>query len=283
MSSITGTLAGASGMPPVPMYLAISKNEQALAQQWANSNPQVKADVAYFQAQAPKLTTVDSLMKDYRSLNIVLGAFNMSGEIAYPGLVKQLITQNPNSTSSTAYKIANPDYLRFATAMGQYNPPPFATAGNITAVTNAYVLNSYEASQGQQIPGMADALAFKRQASQITSVTALMSDQSLLKVAVAQTGLDWSTFGVMSYDQQVTLLSKNFKASDYQNATKVDQMAERYLVLAGQDPTSWGESSGSSQSVVSLLGGNTDPILGAIGGTSSGFSTTSNPTLSLFA
>ena len=210
--SITSTLAGATGLPAIPEYLAISKNEQMMAQKYAQSTPQVKSDLAYFQKQAPKLTTVPALMKDYRSLGVVLNAFNMSAEIAYPGLVTKLITQDPTSASSLANTMGNPDYKRFATAMAQYKTNPFASATNLTAVTNAYVLNSYEANQGQQIPGMQDALAFKRQAAQVTSIAQLMSNTSLLKVAVAQTGLDWSTFGVMQYDQQVKLTDPDDQA-----------------------------------------------------------------------
>lgn len=283
--SITSTLAGATGLPAIPEYLAISKNEQMMAQKYAQSTPQVKSDLAYFQKQAPKLTTVPALMKDYRSLGVVLNAFNMSAEIAYPGLVTKLITQDPTSASSLANTMGNSDYKRFATAMAQYKTNPFASATNLTAVTNAYVLNSYEANQGQQIPGMQDALAFKRQAAQVTSIAQLMSNTSLLKVAVAQTGLDWSTFGVMQYDQQVKVLTQTTKLADFQNGAKVDKMAEQYLLTAGQNPSAWSDApTTNSNSVVSLLSSATtsDPILSVLNGNSSG-SSSSNPLLSLFA
>jgi hypothetical protein len=285
MASITSTLASATGLPAVPTYLAITRGETALAAKYANATPQVKADITYLTKQAPKLTSADALMKDYRALGIVLGAFQMKDQLAYPGLVRKLITEDPTSATSTAKKIGNPTYLRFAQAMGQYKTNPLGSASNLTAITNAYVLNSYEADQGQKVPGMQDALAFKRQAAQVTSIAQLMSNTSLLKVAVAETGLDWSTFGVMQYDQQVKVLTQTTKLADFQNGAKVDKMAEQYLLTAGQNPSAWSDApTTNSNSVVSLLSSATtsDPILSVLNGNSSS-SSGSSPLLSLFA
>ena len=254
MTSLTGLLATASGLPPIPTYLSIVKNEQTAAQKWGQSDPQTKADIAYLEKRAPQLTTVDDLMKDYRALGIVLGAFGMSDQQAYPGLVRKLITEDPTSASSTAQRIANPTYLRFAQAMGQYATNPFADATNLSAVVQAYVQNGYEQAQGVSIPGMQQALAFKRQAAQVTSVAQLLSDPSMLKVAVTTTGLDYSTFGVMSYDRQSALLTKTVKLSDLQDSKKVDSMAEQYLLYAAQDPTSWGATDATTYTTASLFG-----------------------------
>jgi hypothetical protein len=254
MTSITGTLAAASGLPPVPMYLAYSKNEQALVKKFGQSDPQAKADTTYLQQRAPKLGTVNDLMKDYRALGIVLKAFGMSDQLAYPGLVRKLITEDPTSKTSTAQRIGNATYLRFAKAMGQYKSNPFTDPTNLAAVTDAYVLNRYEAMQGQNIPGMEQALAFKRQASQITSIAQLMTSPSLLKVAVTQTGIDYTTFGIMDYDRQVALLTRNVKLADLKNAKKVDGMAETYLVAAAQSPDSWGAATSTGNTVASLFG-----------------------------
>jgi len=255
MTSISGLFASGSGLPPIPAYLQTVKNEQSAAAKFGQSNAQAKADLAYLQQQAPKLTTVDALMKDYRALGIVLSAFGMASAITTPALVRQLITQDPTSSTSVAQKIGNATYLNFAKAMGQYKTNPFTDATNMSAITTAYLDNNYEAAQGQSIPGMTQALAFKRQASQITTVAQLMANTSAVKVAVTQIGIDYTTFGLMDYNRQVSLLTKKVKLADFQDAKKVDGMAERYLVNAAQDPVACGASPVSTGSITSLLGG----------------------------
>ena len=123
-------------------YLTDTKNEQTLANKWAKTNPQVQSDIAYFQAQAPKLTTVDALMKDYRSLQVVLGAFNVSDLLTSPALTRQLLTQDPASSSSTVQKIGNPAYQIFANAFNQFQNNPLGNSAGVTSVVNSYVENS---------------------------------------------------------------------------------------------------------------------------------------------
>ena len=268
----------------ISAYLADTKNEQTQANKWAQTSPQVKADIAYFQAQAPKLTTVDALMKDYRSLKIVLGAFNVSDLLTSPALTRQLLTQDPTSASSTVQKIGNPGYQIFANAFNQFKNNPLGSTGGTTSVVNSYVENSFEAAQNTSTPGMQNALAFTRTASQFTTIAKLMSNAQALPVVVAQTGINFTTYANMSYDQQVTFLTRKIKLADLQSPAKVTKMAENYLMQAVQDPTNWNASTANTNTVLSLFGGSsTTSILSLFDGGSSSTSSSTSPTLSLFA
>jgi hypothetical protein len=193
-------------------------------------------------------------MKDYRALGIVLQSFGMADQLPYPGLVCRLATEDPAKSGSMVRKVGNAAWLRFATAMAKYKTNPFADATNLDAIVKAYTLNSYETAQGKQLPGMEQALAFRRQAAQITTVAQLMASPSVLKVAVTETGIDYATFGVMDYNRQVAMLKSKIKLADFQNPAKLDAMAQRYLVAAGQDPASWGASDVSTTTTASLFG-----------------------------
>ena len=262
----------------IPTYLMDSKNEKTLAAKWARSNGQVQSDVAYFQAKASTLTSVNALMKDYRALKIVLGAYNVSDLLSYPGLVRQLLMQDPSATSSTAQKISNASYLNFARAFNQFQNNPLGSATNISSIVNSYETNAFEAAQSTQIPGMQNALAFKRVASQITTIPELMTNKAALTVAVAQTGITFTTYGNMSYDQQVSFLTRKVKLSDLQNSKTVDHMAESYLLQAVQAPDSWNASASSGNTVASLFGADSTTSMASLFGT-----TSSNAVLSLFA
>ncbi len=268
----------------ISTYLTDTKNEQALANKWAQSSPAVQADIAYFQAQAPKLTTVDALMKDYRSLQVVLGAFNVSSLITSPALTRQLLTQDPSATTSTVQKIGNPAYQIFANAFNQFQNNPLGSSSGVTSVVNSYVENNFESAQNTQTPGMQNALAFTRTASQFKTLAALMSSAQALPVVVAQTGITFTTYANMSYDQQVSFLTQKIKLSDFQNPAKVTKMAENYLIQATQNPTDWDASTASTNTVVSLFGGSsTTSILSLFGEGSTSTSSSTDPTLSLFA
>jgi hypothetical protein len=188
------------------------------------------------------------------------------------------LSENPRASDSTAQKIGNAGYLNFALAMNQLQNAPFASASNVASVVNAYELNGYEAAQGSQIPGMQNALAFRRVAASLTSISGLMSNQAALTVAVAQTGITFPVYGAMSYTQQVAFLTKNIKLSDLQNPKTVDTWAEQYLLQAVQDPASWNTGNTSAHTVLSLFGGNSSTSLVSLFGDGSG-----DPVLSLFA
>ena len=271
----------------IASYLTDTKNEQSFANKWANANPQVKAAVAYFQAKAPKLTTADALLKDYRSLQVVLGAFNASDLLTSPALTKQLLTQDPSSSSSTVRKIGNPTYQILANAFNQFKANPFDKAG-ITSIANSYIENNFEAAQNNQTPGMQNALSFTRTASQYKSIASLMTNTSALSVVVAQTGVTFSTYANMSYDQQVTFLTQKVKLADLQNPAKVTKMAEDYLVQASQAPSQWNATTPTPNTVLSLLGGSSSTSIlslfdGSGSSSASSSASSSDPTLSLFA
>jgi hypothetical protein len=254
----------------IPLYLQDVKNETALADKFAQTDTTTKMNIDRFEAAAPTLTTYAAFAKNYQAMSTVLGAYDLSDDIGYPALVKQLATQDPTSSSSTAQKLGNTNALAFAKAMNQYTSNPFASSTTMDSVVSAYKVNSFEKGQDSQVPGMSDALEFTRQASQVTSVAQLMSNSSMLKVAVAKTGLDWTTYGNMDYNQQVALITKTIKLSDLQNSTKVQQMAENFLVQSGQDPTATGATTASATTISDLLGGSsTNSVLALFGGSSS--------------
>ncbi len=269
----------------IATYLTDTKNEQTLANKWAKATPQVKADIAYFQAQAPKLTSADALIKDYRSLKIVLGAFNVADLLTSPALTKQLLTQDPTSASSSVRKIGNPAYQIFANAFSQFKSNPLSDSSGVASIVNSYVENNFEAAQNTQTPGMQNALTFTRTASQFKSITALMTSKPALSVVVAQTGITFNTYANMSYDQQVSFLTRKVKLADFQSAAKVTRMAENYLLQAAQNPTVWNAKTPETNSLLTLLGGSSSTsMLSLFDGSGTTASTGStDPTVSLFA
>lgn len=260
----------------LPVYRLVSANEAARVTAFEKSDPQTKADIAYFTKKSPSLTTPDALLKDYRSLSIVLDAFGMKSALPQTALLRKLMTEDPASKTSVAHKLGNPTYLRFASAMGQFKQQPLANQAGVDAVVKALSTQNFEAAQDAQSPGMSNALYFKRNIQSLTTITQLMSDPKLLKVAQAATNMP-DQFGSLDYSFQVKLLSKQVTMKNFQSAAYVDKFVSRYLAVNSASNASTVDTTGA----LSILqgSGSSQNILGALLPQSSG----SNSVLSLFA
>ena len=73
-----------------------------------------------------------------------------------------------------------------------------------------------------------------------------------------------------AYNEQVALLTKDIKLSGLKNSTKVQQMAENFLVQSRVDPPATGAKTATAASISDLLGGSsTNNVLALFGGSSS--------------
>jgi hypothetical protein len=296
-------MSGAIGSSPIQQYLSYSGNEAKYAASYATTNGQETSLTAYFQKHAASITSPAALLKDYKALSVVLGAFGIGDQIGSTALIKQLLTQNPESSSSTAHQIGNAKYLAFAKALYSWNPPPFSTASGISAIVQAYQLNTFETSTNSGTPGssastgglgttngLQQALYFTRIAPSVTSYTQLQSDSTLLAVAVSGLGLPLNAYDNLTFDQQTALLKQKLPIADLQKPTYVKHLAEQFIVqqqltngpvnttpTAGSLLNAFSGSDTSANSLLTLLNASSGSSL--LGGTG----TASSPLLSLFA
>jgi hypothetical protein len=237
-------MSGTAILPPIPTYKMVSANEAKYVVSFAASDPQTKSDAAYFTSIAKTLTTPDALLKNYRALGIVLNSFGISSHINDTALLRQVMKQNPNAKTSTAYQINNPALTRFATAMGQFAKPPFASARNVAAMLNANATNNFETNQDELAPGIANALYFGRSIGAVSSIYQLMSDTKLLQVAEIATKQPKS-FGSLDFTTQEKLLSAAINVKDFQKPAFVKQFITKYLAINQAENTTPTDSTGA--------------------------------------
>lgn len=280
-----------STLPPIPLYLADAAHEATNAAKALAADAQASANLAYFQRVAPTLTSPDALLKDYRALTVVLGAFGAGGLLQQQAVVRDLLTQNPNDPKSLAQRLANPKYLLLAKTLSSWSPPPFSQPANIASIVAGYQLNTYEAAQGQLAPGVQQALYFTRTVGSITSLTQLQSDPDLLKVVVTSIGEPVDNFDLLSFEQQTRILQQKVNLADFRNPATVRRFAEQYIVA--QQLNSSASNGPAAGSVASLFSDSTDTsgsaVLDILSASSAGTSTLLNQSssganlLSLFA
>jgi hypothetical protein len=243
-------MSGSIGPSPIDLYVTYAANEPARAAAALKANPQASALAAYFTKVAHTITTPDALLKNYKVLTVVLGAFGLSGSIQDTAILRKLLTQNPTSKTSLAQTIGNVKYLTFANALSNWKTPPFATSAATTQIVSSYATNLFEHSADTQAPGLANALAFTRQAATLKSINAVQSDANLLAVTVTSLGLPLQNFEQLGFDQQTALLTSKLKISNLQSPAYVKRAAEQYIV-AQQSAAAAGPPPGSTAALFS--------------------------------
>ena len=201
-------------LPPIPLYLSYAANEPADAAAAVKSNAQAQALIAHFRASAAGITTPKALLSDYKSLEVVLGAFGISNQIGNTAILQKLLTQDPTSKASIAYQLGQPKILEFAKALSNWTTPPFADASSQASIVTAYETNALEASAGQQAPGLQQALYFTREIGSVTNLTQLQADPDLLAVAVTAAGLPVDNFDELDFATQTRILKDKINLSD---------------------------------------------------------------------
>ena len=149
------------------------------------------------------------------------------------GIVKSVDgAGNVTLQASAAVAVAAGDTLGILPQVGDSQTPALQDAANVKTILSQYETSQYETQEGQEVPGMTDALYFTRTAPAITSITQLMSDTTLLNVVTTNLGLS-ETYGELPYDQQVTLLTSKVNLSTFSNPTSLQHYVEQFLALTG--------------------------------------------------
>lgn len=138
-----------TNISPVASYLSALKDEDLAASNYAKSDIATKQAVAAFKKKAPAITSADALLKDYSSLQVVLGAFGMGSYANATALIKDLLTQDPSSSKSLAKTSQNATWLAFADAFkvwgqnkGSSSDTAFIAGSGSTALSTTYTPTS---------------------------------------------------------------------------------------------------------------------------------------------
>ncbi|UFN48298.1 DUF1217 domain-containing protein [Roseomonas sp. OT10] len=216
-------------------------------------------DVARFREMAAKITSVEELLKDRRSLSMVLEAFQLEDEIDKKALLRKLMTQDPGAETSLANRLTDSRYRQLAAAFGGRTDAPLGKAALVDSLIDKALTNRFEKAAGDGNAGLREALYFKRQIGDVTSIAGLMGDKALTAVVKGALNLP-DSFGLLDYDQQKAILTKRVDTGDFSDPKAVRKMVQRYL-------TAQDASSTSQSPVLSLFNGDggTSGLMSLIG------------------
>ncbi len=101
------------------------------------SDPVLNREIGYFEQNAPKATTAQSLLKDPRLQDFVLTAFGLSSQSGATALMTKVLNSDPKATTSFAIQLANPHFKAIANA---FNYGGASTPGTAAVVSSANVM-----------------------------------------------------------------------------------------------------------------------------------------------
>jgi hypothetical protein len=240
---------GASGQSPVQ---ALQQAEQNKTQQVKATAVQadVKTAIAAFTKAVNSAKSVTQLLGNSAVMNVLLTANGMSDQIGYTALATKALTSDLNDSRSLVNTISD---TRWKTLAQTYN---FAANGlnsiqNTTAIAkiaDAYATAIWQKNEDSVTPGLSNALAFKTQASSITSVDQILGNTMMRTVVTTALGVP-AQIAFQSLNAQEKAISSRLDVTKFQDPKFVDSFVQRYLIATGANSSSSGTATASLMSL----------------------------------
>jgi hypothetical protein len=242
----TGTTStNASAQNSVQALQSAEKTETQQVKATA-AQPAVKAAIAAFTTAVNSAKSVKQLLSNPAVMNVLLTANGMSDQIGYTALATQALTSNLSDPNSLANTLTD---TRWQTLARTYN---FQANGLkaiqsptvIASVASAYATATWQNSQDSVTPGLSNALAFRSQASSITSVDQILGNQTLFDVATTALGIP-QTIVYQPLEARQKAISERLNVADLQKPAFVESFVQKYLINNNASSSSSSSSSGT--------------------------------------
>lgn len=255
------------GLGPIAAMAVVDRQGAELQARFA-ARRDLTADIAALRERAPRIEEVDALLKDRRSLRLVLEAFQLEGEVDKRAMIRRVLTEDLADPASLANRMADRRWRELAAAFAAGRPPgatPEQAAaaagaslrGLLDRIERDVTVNRFEKAMGEATPGLREALYFRRMASGATTVAQVMADRVLVEVARGALGLP-KQFGLLSFEQQRDLLSRRLDLPALQDPKAVARLAARYLgrleAPPPAGPAALFDTSGGTAGLSALIG-----------------------------
>jgi len=196
------------------------------------AQPTTARDIEKFKEEIVNVKSVEDLMKNRTLLSVTLSAFQLESEIDKTAFVEKMLTEDPADDDSLVNRLVEPRWTKLSNALYGLNQDPdfFQKEANVNAILNGYKTNEFEKFEGQNADGVRESLYFKRVAGEVTEISQILADKTLMHVVRVGLGLPES-FQSLDYDQQKARLEKEVDIEDFKDPAKIDKMIERFLVF----------------------------------------------------
>ncbi len=222
---------------------------QATQQAAFEKGPELKRDLAYFEANIGKVTTAAELVADRRLLKVALGAFGLEGEIDKKAFLRKILEEGTEKPASLANRMVAADMKQFAEAFGFGNSggSRIATPGFAAKIAAAYKVRAFEAAVGETNNDLRLALNFRREIADLSkgaeggSWFNVLSSKPMRAVFEKAFNLP-KEFGRIDVDRQRDVLREKTRAmfgtdklTAFADPANVQKVIDRFLARAQID------------------------------------------------
>ena len=222
-------MADGLGLSALAQYKVVTKRRDQQMQQFERQ-PDVKRNLAAFNERAPKIDSVDALLKDRKTLTVVLSAFQLEDSLDQIGLLRKIISQSPDDDNSLANRLNDQRYKRLAAALhGLVNGDKvLADDASKQAIVNSYKTNEFEKYQGDIAGGMREAMYFDRNIASVTSTFQVIASKPMLEVVRVALGLP-QEISLLPVAKQKEIIDKRVDIKKFADDGFRQRFIDRYL------------------------------------------------------
>lgn len=132
--------------------------------------PELKRDIAYFEANIGKVTSAADLVADRRLLKVALGAFGLEGEIDKKAFLRKILEEGTEKPTALANRMVASGMKEFAETFGFGNigGSRIKTAGFTAKIVTAYKIRAFEAAVGEANNDLRLAMNFRREIADLS-------------------------------------------------------------------------------------------------------------------
>ncbi|MCW5731843.1 MAG: DUF1217 domain-containing protein [Alphaproteobacteria bacterium] len=192
--------------------------------------PQVRRDLEYFESKAPSIKSVDELLKDRRLTEFVLKGFQLEERVDAKGFIRKVLTEDTEDPKALVNRLNDPRFRQLAKALQGLSEGKaiFADPDARAAMVKAYKTNEFEKYQGEQAPGLREALYFRREIGKMENIFQVIASKPLATVVRVALGLP-EEFATLPAAQQKRFLDGRFDLEKLKDPKFLDRFLDRFL------------------------------------------------------
>ena len=170
-----GSAAGTPSVSALTLFRQINRNEGKLRQQYYN-RADVQKDIELFRKKISKFEGVDALVKDRKSLQFLLSAFDLDSEINNAGKINAILKSDITDLNSFANRLNDKRFGELAKFVNarEKGLSNLQTASSQQNLIDKFLQNTFEKNVGGQNPEIAKALYFLRNINSVDSTASLL-------------------------------------------------------------------------------------------------------------